>query len=49
MFVCRSFEKGDVVGSCYGSMGYGDLGEELQMPKRYVEEYIQVIAESFWR
>lgn len=47
MFICRNFAERDVAVSYYKSLAYEDPGKELQVTKRYEEEYMKVIMESF--
>lgn len=37
------------MGSYYGSLAYADLRKELQVTKRFEQEYMEVMAESFCR
>lgn len=36
-----------MIGPYYESAAYRDLGKELQSTKRYRENYLEVLAESF--
>lgn len=38
-----------MVGSCHRSLEDANLGKEMQVPKRYEKEYMEVRAESFSR
>lgn len=49
MFACKNSGEKDVVGSQYGSLAYGDLGEKPRVRKRYGKEYTKFAAESFER
>lgn len=44
VIACTSFEKRDVVGSCYGSLAYMDFAKNWKVTKRHCVEDLEVTA-----